>query len=313
MTKPLKYDIILRMEKIRDLVRENLKKETKYSDRTVDNVMERLERIPIKKSRLFAKFLYKSFDQAGIIFIGELLDLTLEQAMEILGLNKTMMKNYIKEMNKKVVEAAKTRQKNIKNKKKAIEIEPLAEIIIKNIKYDPHVLELLKKEMMYKEEYNNEPLEIQRRNRPFYYCNLNLNNDEISVLRGLLLGKLKYDTTDRKFNAAIIKISDELHFFIRKLQYKSTINKNYIDLEEINLTSNDIRILDRVGITTVSDLIELNNLKKERHTLNSLDKKIKDALAEVGIIIPDNKEEVEELLELENAGIIRQKTKRIVK
>ena len=297
------------MEKIRDIVKNYIKEQTNYDEQEIEKIMTLIEKKEIRKSTFFSKYLYKIFDTVGIIYVKDLYVLTQEEVMKILGLTKFMVRGYIKDMNNKIIIAVKEREEYLKNKNKTIKSEPLITAIIKTIKLSPRFTALLKEEIIFREEYNNDPKEIQRRYKPFYCCNLNLNNKEISILRGLLLGKLKYDTNDRKFNAAIIKISENLHLFIRKLQYKSMINRNYLDLEEINLTSNDIRILDRAGITTVSDLIELNNLKKERHTLSSLEKKIKDALKEVGIIIPEKHEDIDEVFEKENAGI--KKPKRI--
>ena len=212
-------------------------------------------------------------------------------------------------MNNKIIIAVKEREEYLKNKNKAIKSEPLITAIIKTIKLSPRFTALLKEEIIFREEYNNDPKEIQRRYKSFYCSNLELNNEELDILRGLLSETVEYDTNNRKFIIAILNITKNLQFYLKKLQYKTVINKNYLSLDELNLTPNEIRTLDRSGITNVSDLIELNDLKNKKHVLRPLDECIRKALKEVGIIIPEKHEDIDEVFEKENAGI--KKTKRI--
>lgn len=294
------------MEQIREIIINNLKKETKYSDTSIEKVIEQIERMKIKESKLFAKFLNKAFDEAGITYVKDLFELTPELAADYLKLNKTMIKNYTKDITKKIIDAMKIKYEKISNKKQATKREQITNTILKEIKDEEKILNLLKKEIIYREQYNNLSLIDKRIKRPFYCTNLNLNNEEINVLRNLLLGKITYDTADASFNKAIIKISKELEFFLKKLEYKSRINKEYLSLNEINLSLYNIRVLNILSIDYVSDLIELNNSIEFRHILKKFKEPIIKALSEKNIIIPNKIEELNEILKLENAGIKKQ-------
>lgn len=299
------------MEKIRDIVKNNIKEVTQYEDNEIEKIMTLIERKEIRKSTFFSKHLYKTFDTAGIIYVSELYDLTKEEVAKLLGLTNFMVKGYIKDMNEKIIVAIKDREEYLKNKETAHNSVPLIQSIIKTIKLNPRFTALLKEEIIFREEYNNDPKEIQRRYKSFYCSNLELNNEELNILRGLLSETVEYDTNNRKFIIAILNITKNLHFYLKKLQYKTVINKNYLSLDELNLTPNEIRTLDRSGISNVSDLIELNNLKEQRHVLRPLDESIRKALREVGIIIPNKHEDIDKVFEKENAGIRKPKRKRI--
>ena len=287
------------MEKIRDIVKNNIKEVTQYEDTEIEKIMTLIERKEIRKSTFFSKHLYKTFDTVGIIYVSELYDLTKEEVAKLLGLTNFMVKGYIKDMNEKIIVAVKDREEYLKNKEKAHDSIPLIQSIIKTIKLSPRFTALLKEEIIFREEYNNDPKEIQRRYKSFYCSNLELNNEELDILRGLLSETVEYDTNNRKFVIAILNITKNLHFYLKKLQYKTVINKNYLSLDELNLTPNE------------SDLIELNNLKEQRHVLRPLDESIRKALREVGIIIPNKHEDIDKVFEKENAGIRKPKRKRI--
>lgn len=298
------------MEKIKEIIIEQLKETNKFSEKRIKEAINKIERMTIKKSTFFSKFLYKTFDAAGIIHVDDLFELTIEQACELLKLNTRMMKKYIKDIEEKIEDAIIRQDKKRSNKKQAINIENKLKIMIKEIKNNEGILKLLREEILYKETYNELNIGEQRIKKPFYYSKLDLNNYELSILRKILLKMDEYNTKDPMFNEAVVNIYKNLHFFIKKIQYKTIIDKNYFDLEDLNFSTSEIRFLNRLNINYVSELIELKNLSSTRHVVGKLKTSITNALYEKNIIIPKDINEINEVLIQENAGI---KDKRIIK
>ena len=80
------------MEKIRDIVKNYIKEQTNYDEQEIEKIMTLIERKEIRKSTFFSKYLYKTFDTVGIIYVKDLYVLTQEELAKLLGLTNFMVK-----------------------------------------------------------------------------------------------------------------------------------------------------------------------------------------------------------------------------
>ena len=297
------------METIKDIIINDLEKRKQFTKKEIKYAINKIERMTIKKSTFFSKAMYKTFNELGIEYVYEIFSLNSKEASKILKITNSMLKQYIKDIESKITAALIHYNRKKIKKKQAIYTERKLRIIIDTIKQDETLVNLLREEIIYQEKYNDLDVSEQRITKPFYYCKLNLNNYELYILRKYLLKTIE-PSNEESFFEAIINIYYNLHFFIKKIQYKTIIDKNYNDLEELNFSRNEIRLLNRMNINYASELIELNNLNETKHILNRIRKQIENALQENNIVIPKNIEQLEELFIQENAGI---KDKKIVK
>lgn len=297
------------METIKDIIIKDLENRKKFTKKEIKYAINKIERMTIKKSTFFSKAMYKTFNELGIEYVYEIFSLNSKEASKILKIKNTMLKQYIKDMEIKITNALINFNRKKVKKKQAIHTERKLRIIIETIKHDNTLINILREEIMYQEKYNELDIVEQRIKKPFYYCKLNLNNYELYILRKYLLNQVE-PSNDEKFYEAIINIYNNLHFFIKKIQYKTIIDKNYYDIDELNFTKDERLLLNRMNINYVSELIELNNLNETRHILNRIRKQIENALQEKNILIPKNIGQLNELFIQENAGI---KDKKIVK
>ena len=297
------------METIKDIIIKDLENRKKFTKKEIKYAINKIERMTIKKSTFFSKAMYKTFNELGIEYVYEIFSLNSKEASKILKIKNTMLKQYIKDMEIKIVNALINFNRKKVKKNQAIKLERKLRIIIETIKHDNTLINILREEIMYQEKYNELDIVEQRIKKPFYYCKLNLNNYELYILRKYLLNQVE-PSNDEKFYEAIINIYHNLHFFIKKIQYKTIIDKNYYDIDELNFTKDERLLLNRMNINNVSELIELNNLNETRHILNRIRKQIENALQEKNILIPKNIGQLNELFIQENAGI---KDKKIVK
>ena len=295
------------MEKIEDIILENLKNEKTYNEEIISKALKQIERLEIKKTNFFSKFFHKRLDDGKIIYVRDFFNLTIREANIILKIGEPMIKYYIGEITTKIEEAINKKEINKTKRNNASTANKKILLIINNIKENETIANILKKEILYEEKYNDLSDENKTLTKPFYYSALNLNNYELSILKKYLLNQIEY-SNDEKFLDALINIYNKLMFFIKKLEYKSIIDKKYYNLEELNLQNKDIKTLNRMGIYHVSDLIDLKNAKKMKKYPKKMIEDITIILNENGIIIPYNLEQINEILKKEN-----KKEKRIVK
>ena len=295
------------MEKIEDMILENLKNEKTYNEEIISKALKQIERLEIKKTNFFSKFFHKRLDDGKIIYVRDFFNLTIREANIILKIGEPMIKYYIGEITTKIEEAINKKEINKTKRNNASTANKKILLMINNIKENETIANILKKEILYEEKYNDLSDENKTLTKPFYYSALNLNNYELSILKKYLLNQIEY-SNDEKFLDALINIYNKLMFFIKKLEYKSIIDKKYYNLEELNLQNKDIKTLNRMGIYHVSDLIDLKNAKKMKKYPKKMIEDITIILNENGIIIPDNLEQINEILKKEN-----KKEKRIVK
>ena len=294
------------METIKDIIIKDLQKRKLFTKKEIKDAINKIERMPIKKSTFFSKALYKTFDEVGVEIVSDIFNLKSLETCKLLKITNSMLKQYIKDIESKITAALIHYNRKKIKKKQAIHTERKLRIIIDTIRQDETLINLLREEIIYQEKYNDLDVSEQRITKPFYYCKLILTNYELYILRKYLLKTIE-PSNEESFFEAIINIYYNLHFFIKKIQYKTIIDKNYYDIDELNFSRDEIRLLNRMNINYASELIELNNINETRHILNRIKKQIENALQEKNIIIPKNIEELNEILKLENTGIKKEK------
>lgn len=306
------------MEKtIREIIIDNIKKENICSEEELNKRIKQLEQQPIEESKLLNKHFNKSLKEKNIKTTEDFFNLTPSEANKIFKKSILLTRNYIKSLSTKITKALLKHNKNTLIKAKAQNQHPKLIELINKIKQSPKLSECLKEDMIQRERINNvDPLE-QLTTRKFINTRLDLNSDELALLRRYLLEEIELKDLEKsknkiKYYNQLTTIYEELIHYIKKLKYKEILKLNYNDLKELGLTKSDINALKRNHITKIEDIIEYSEKEMLKLPMigNIITIKIIKGLQEKNIILLNDKEKLKDILKYENANILTIKEKK---
>ena len=147
--------------------------------------------------------------------------------------------------------------------------------------------------------------------KKFINSRLNLNNEELALLRRYLLNEISLEELETsknktKYYEQITNIYNELKYYLKRLEYKEILSQNYNDLEKIGLTDAEKNTLRRNHITKIGDIIEFS--EKEILKIPNVGKmicaKILVFIEEKNIVLLTDKDRLINVLNYENANIL---------
>ena len=298
---------------IKDIIREVINEEKIINEEHINRILDNIEQEKIKNSELISRYYKRKMNGKKLIYIKDFFKLNIEEAKELLGSGDTTTYFLIKSLTTKIslkILKIKTISDN-KNKAKSIhkKIEELLD------KLDTSLVDKLKKEIAYKEMYNNlDPLE-QEKIKSFKYTKLRLNEKELKILKNYLQksATINYinNIEDNDVYIGIINIYNEIKSIIIREEYKKIVHKNYKYIEELEISNKTRNALKRNNIFYVKDLIEYTEEElMEAQSLGiSIVENILDKLKEKNILLLDKQEEILNNLNYENANIKKTKQK----
>lgn len=298
---------------IREIIIEKLK-EVNISDEHIEEILKNYEKKIITSEEIFSYYYYKKLYICEIIYMKNLFDLTMQDATLSLMSTKNILMRYIKKI---ILDIFKIQIQLKEQEQQSIIVKDNHEklkTLLNQIKSDPLMSEILKEEILYKQNINNLNEENNNRRKQWKYSRLNLNTFEINLLRKYLLNNFNIEELDKhpdkqECYKAIINIYINIKYYIKKIQYKQILNKNYLEIENLNFSTRELNMLRKNCIFIVSDIIEYS--KEEIDELpflgNHTKEKIYTKLEEKNIILLPDEAEIEEKLQIDNAGIIKPK------
>lgn len=299
---------------IREIIIEELKNNN-ISDEHIKEILKDYEKMPIIPGEIFSHYYYKKTHILKITYMKNLFDLTMRDASLTLMSTKNILIRYIKKI---LLDIYKLEIK-LKEKEKQVIIakdcHEKLKILLNEIKDSPLMLEMLKDEIIYIQTINESNEENNNRRRQWKYSRLNLNIFELNLLRIYLLNNLKPEEINEhpdkyEIYKAIINIYENIKYYIKKIQYKQILNENYFKIESLNFNIRELNMLRKNCLFTIGDIIEYSKEEIDNLPFMGINtkKKIHTKLHEKNIILLSNKDEIEEKLQMENAGIIKSKT-----
>lgn len=245
-------------KQIRNIIIEKIDKMNICDKELLLAAIKKIEKKEIKNNILFTEHLSKALIENEIIYVKDFLNLTIEEATNILKIETKLTENYIKSIIVKLAQIIiKYRDKHqyiVKSK----EIHPKLKNLIENLKEDKEILRMLKEDIFYREQINLLDKNDLKNTKKWKNSRLELNNNELNLLRKYIEEKITEEDIMNNLNnqKGIINIYEKLVEYINKIEYKKTITQEYDKIESLELSKNDINALKRNQLFTVGDIIE---------------------------------------------------------
>lgn len=245
-------------KQIRNIIIEKIDKMNICDKELLLAAIKKIEKKEIKNNILFTEHLSKALIENEIIYVKDFLNLTIEEATNILKIETKLTENYIKSIIVKLAQIIiKYRDKHqyiVKSK----EIHPKLKNLIENLKEDKEILRMLKEDIFYREQINLLDKNDLKNTKKWKNSRLELNNNELNLLRKYIEEKITEEDIMNNLNnqKGIINIYEKLVEYINKIEYKKTIAQEYDKIESLELSKNDINALKRNHLFTVGDIIE---------------------------------------------------------
>lgn len=245
-------------KQIRNIIIEKLDKMNICDKELLLAAIKKIEKKEIKNNILFTEHLSKALIENEITYVKDFLNLTIEEATNILKIENKLTENYIKSIIVKLAQIIiKYRDKHqyiVKSK----EIHPKLKNLIENLKEDKEILRMLKEDIFYREQINLLDKNDLKNTKKWKNSRLELNNNELNLLRKYIEEKITEEDIMNNLNnqKGIINIYEKLVEYINKIEYKKTIAQEYDKIESLELSKNDINALKRNQLFTVGDIIE---------------------------------------------------------
>ena len=245
-------------KQIRNIIIEKLDKMNICDKELLLAAIKKIEKKEIKNNILFTEHLSKALIENEITYVKDFLNLTIEEATNILKIETKLTENYIKSIIIKLAQIIiKYKDKQL-YKIKSKEIHPKLKNLIENLKEDKEILRMLKEDIFYREQINLLDKNDLKNIRPWKNSRLELSNVELNLLRKYIEEKITEENIISNLNnqKGIINIYEKLVEYISKIEYKKTIAQEYDKIESLELSKNDINALKRNQLFTVGDIIE---------------------------------------------------------
>ena len=245
-------------KQIRNIIIEKLDKMNICDKELLLAAIKKIEKKEIKNNILFTEHLSKALIENEITYVKDFLNLTIEEATNILKIETKLTENYIKSIIVKLAQIIIKYKEKHQYIVKSKEIHPKLKNLIENLKEDKEILRMLKEDILYREEINTLDEKESKNIKPWRNSRLELNNNELNLLRKYIEEKITEENIIRNLNnqKGIINIYEKLVEYINKIEYKKIITKKYDKIESLELTKNDINALKRNQLFTVADIVE---------------------------------------------------------